>query len=99
MTATDVDPKAGGKDQQGGARPWMRGVFMLVFAILFAVSETVLLVIAVIQFGWLLAYRAPQPALARFGSSLAKWLAQVARYQTAVAEERPFPWSDWPKPD
>ena len=96
MTSTDANAPtpAGGADK--GARPWGRGLFMLIFVILFAVAETILTLIAIVQFGWLMVYREPQPALRRFGAALAEWLRQVGRYQSLDTEDRPFPWADWP---
>ena len=79
-----------------GSRPWMRGVYMALFLLFFAVAETVLTLVAVVQFGWMLAYRAPQPDLRRFGVALGAWLAEVARFQSGETEEKPFPWGDWP---
>lgn len=79
-------------------RPWMRGLYMALFILFFAVAETVLVLVAVVQFGWLIAYRAPNPKITAFGASLSDWLRQVGRYQAAATEEKPFPWGDWPKP-
>jgi hypothetical protein len=78
-------------------RPWVRGLYMAIFWVSLRVADAVLTLLTLVQYGWLLAYREPQPALKRFGDSLAQWVAQVVRFQTAGTEERPFPWSDWPE--
>ncbi len=78
-------------------RPWARGLFALIFIVLFAVAETLLTIVAVVQFGWMLFYRAPNARLRDFGVSLGAWMAQVARFQAAQSEDKPFPWADWPK--
>ncbi len=55
---------------------WMRGLFMLLFAILFGIGHIVLNAITVVQFFWLLIKREPNPFLSRFGQSLATWFAE-----------------------
>jgi hypothetical protein len=97
MSTSDID--TGQTAPATAPRPWMRGVYMIVLAILFAIAETVLLAVAVIQFAWMIVYRDRQPALASFGAALGAWLREVARYQSAQTEQRPFPWADWPKPE
>ena len=98
MATTDTDaPRPAPSSGAEESRPWMRGVYMIIFLVLFAVAETVLTLVALLQFGWLIVYRQPQEALTRFGAALGRWLDEVARYQSARSEIRPFPWSDWPK--
>jgi hypothetical protein len=75
----------------------MRGLIMLVFAILFGIGQSLLYVTAVIQFFWMLFTGAPNALLVRFGSSLALWLAATAKFLCCASEERPFPWSEWPQ--
>ena len=74
---------------------WMRGLFMLIFAALFAVAETVLLVVTVIQFFWMLFAKEKHEGLAGFGVSLSHWISATVRFQTAASEEKPFPWAKW----
>ena len=100
MATTDTNdprPASSSSSRPAESRPWARGVYMLILIVLFAVAETALFLIALLQFGWLIVYREPQGTLARFGASLGRWLDEVARYQSARSETRPFPWSDWPK--
>ena len=78
---------------------WMRGLIMLVFIVLFWVGQWLLGLMAVIQFLWLLFSGRPNPQLISFGRSLAKWLAEVGRFQCVDTEERPFPWATWPNSD
>jgi hypothetical protein len=75
---------------------WRRGLVMVLFAILFNVAQTVLLLAAVIQFFWLLVRKERNTALAEFGEGLGRWLDAVARFQTGATDERPFPWTRWP---
>ena len=78
---------------------WLRGLFMLLFLIFFGVAETLLGLLALLQFLWLIVTGGPNDMLRRFGASLALWLAEAARFQACVTEEKPFPWKPWPDPD
>ena len=75
---------------------WLRGLYMLAFIILFAVAETVLGLIAIVQFLWLLFTGHRNEALKDFGASLSIWMGDVARFQACDTEEKPFPWDRWP---
>jgi hypothetical protein len=75
---------------------WMRGLFMLLLIIAFWMGQTLLNLLAIVQFPWLLFGRAPNQFLVRLGSSLSIWFSEVARFLTYASEERPFPWKPWP---
>jgi hypothetical protein len=77
---------------------WMRGLFMLIFMIGFAVGQSLLNLVAIVQFVWLLIAREPNQLLARFGQSLSLWLAEIGRFITCSSDEKPFPWRAWPDP-
>lgn len=74
---------------------WMRGLFMVILAVLFWLAETILLACAVLQFGWLLFAGRRNDAIAEFGGSLAGWLGRSARFLSGASEEKPFPWTRW----
>ncbi len=74
---------------------WMRGLFMIILAILFGLGETVLAIGAVIQFIWMLVKGEKNQPIADFGEDMADWLARVARFQTGSTEEKPFPFMKW----
>ena len=74
---------------------WMRGLFMLLFIMGFAVGTWLLNLLAIVQFVWLLISREPNQFIAGFGNSLAIWLAEVARFLTFATDEKPFPWRPW----
>jgi hypothetical protein len=78
---------------------WMRGLFMLVFVMAFAVSQSVLFLTALVQFLCLIFAQEPNRPLSRFGASLSLWMAHTARFLTCATDEKPFPWSDWPRAD
>jgi hypothetical protein len=75
---------------------WMRGSFMLLFMIGFWVGQSLLNLLAFVQFLWLLFAHVPNQLLIRFGSSLSTWLSEVGRFLSCASEEKPFPWRPWP---
>lgn len=76
---------------------WIRGLYMLLFALIFSLAELVLAAVAVFQFGSVLLTRRTNDNLLAFGRSLSLYICQIARYVTFNQEERPFPFSPWPK--
>lgn len=75
--------------------PWVRGLFMVILALLFGVGEFILFLGAVLQFLWLVFAKEKNENIAAFGRDLADWLARVARYQTGSTDEKPFPFARW----
>jgi hypothetical protein len=78
---------------------WMRGLFMLLLLLAFGVAQGLLWVTALVQFLWLLFAGEPNAAVARFGRSLSRWLADTGRYLMCASEVKPFPWAPWPSAD
>lgn len=74
----------------------IRGLYMLLMAVAWQISGTVLLVVSVIQFLVALFTGTPLPRLAGFGRSLGAYTRQVVNFLTFSTEEVPFPFSDWP---
>jgi len=90
METRAPDSKPTGRDV------WMRGLFMLIFMIGFAVGQWLLNLLAVIQFLWLLFAAEPNRFVVAFGSSLAQWLREVGHFLVCATDEKPFPWKPWP---
>ena len=76
---------------------WLRGLYMLLFAVFFSVGRIVLTVVVVIQFLIRLLSGELNQQLLGFGSSLSHYLHGVMLYLTFNTEQRPFPFSDWPE--
>jgi hypothetical protein len=96
-TTTQVDATRASSSASSAA--WMRGLFMLIFLLAFAVAQSLLWVIAIVQFCWLLFAGEHKVQIARFGRSLASWLAETTRFITCASEMKPFPWAPWPAAD
>lgn len=75
---------------------WMRGLTSILFMILLNVANSLLGVLTVIQFFWMLITSERNLALKDFGASIGRWMGEVAAFQAAETDERPFPWAPWP---
>lgn len=76
---------------------WIRGLLMLLMALAYQVSGTVLCIVTVIQFLMMLLSGQPNFRLISFGRSLGRYLQQIVNFLTFATEELPFPFSDWPE--
>lgn len=71
---------------------WMRGLMMLIFAILIGLTQTILHALTIVQFVLMLIDKGkPNARIAEFGKDLGGWLAKAAQFQTAQTETRPWP--------
>ena len=80
----------------GAVRPnlWMRLLFMVLIAFLMGAAQTVVRVLALVQFiNMVIDKGKPNAQIADFGKGLGAWLAKAARFQTAQSEDKPWPWS------
>lgn len=70
----------------------MRGLYMIITAFLIGAAQSVLFLLAVIQFVLMLTTRGvPNAHIADFGDMIAKWLVTAAKFQTARSEDKPWP--------
>lgn len=76
---------------------WMRGLFMLIFVVIYQVAEIVIGAVVVFQFLSNLFVGHANERLLRFGAQLSTFIYQVMRYLTYNTEERPFPFASWPE--
>jgi hypothetical protein len=75
---------------------WLRGIFMILFGLLYSLAGTVLFVVAALQFVFALLGSAPNTRLLAFGRSLGSYVQQIVNFQSFNTEDKPFPFSDWP---
>jgi hypothetical protein len=73
---------------------WMRLLYMVILAAMFALAEAILVLAAILQFGWLLFAKKRNDQIAELGGKLGKWMHATADFQTARTEDKPFPWRD-----
>ncbi|HJW57748.1 MAG TPA: DUF4389 domain-containing protein [Burkholderiaceae bacterium] len=74
----------------------VRGLLMLLMAIAYQLSGTLLFFVAIIQFAMALLSGVPNARLLAFGRSLGRYINQLVNFFTFASEEVPFPFSEWP---
>ncbi|MFP4559771.1 MAG: DUF4389 domain-containing protein [Thiohalorhabdus sp.] len=75
---------------------WIRGLYMLLFALIFNLAELVLAAVALFQFAAHLLAGEPNTRLRAFGAHLGAYLQEIAAFLTYASEDRPFPFAPWP---
>lgn len=84
------------RENLGRGGTWIRGLYMLLFAVLFNVAEIVLAAVAIFQFLAQLVTGGVNRRLQTFGGNLAAYLQETTAFLTYASEERPFPIGPWP---
>jgi len=85
------------KQHLSAQETWVRGLYILLFAVILAITRVVLWAVVVLQFLLVLFTGEPHARLQSFGASLAAFIYQAVVYVTFNSEERPFPFSAWPE--
>ena len=75
---------------------WVRALLMLLMAVAFQLTASVLVFTAVLQLLLSVFSDQANPRLRSFGHSLGRYLGQIADFVSFGSEELPFPFSDWP---
>lgn len=83
-----------------GARGhWLRGLYMLLFVVIYNVAEAVAMLLALFQFGHTVITGTTNGRLLTFGRHLSRYIYDILRYLTYASDRRPYPFSPWPDPD
>lgn len=77
---------------------WLRCIFMLLFATILCLSAYVMSMLVILQFVFSLVTGRDNDKLRYFGSSLAVFIFQILQFLTYNSGQKPFPFTDWPKP-
>lgn len=84
------------KQQHNSSDLWIRGLYMLLFAVIYSVAELVVGAVVIIQFLMRLVLKEANRQLLDFGNSLSKYIYQILLFQTFNTEDKPFPFNEWP---
>lgn len=76
---------------------WIRGLFMVLFAVIWGIAEVVLLGVVVFQFGSMVLVGKTNERLLGFGKDLARFIYEVTLFFTYNSEDKPFPFGPWPQ--
>lgn len=80
-------------------RIWIRGLYMLLFALFYSVAAYVMVVLVLVQFGYRAIYDECHPRILSLGEAISLYLYQVLRFLSFNTEVMPYPFSDWPQPE
>ena len=76
---------------------WMRGLYMLMFALFYSVAEIVLFAVVVVQFFFKLFTGQTNPHLLILGQSIATYIYQIIQFLTFNSDYQSYPFGPWPK--
>ncbi len=75
---------------------WKRALYMVLFVIIYSVSEFVIYAVVIFQFFAVLITGRSNERLLVFGQSLSTFVYQIMRFLTFNSEQHPFPIGPWP---
>ena len=75
---------------------WMRGLYILIFSIIYSVAEVVLAAVVFFQFLTTLFTGNKNERLLEFGDNLSTFIYQILKYLTYNSDDKPFPFDEWP---
>lgn len=91
-----MDPQL--KDHVTAKTTWVRGLYIILFAIVYSIAEILVVAVVVFQFLSTLFLGQNNQQLLRLGRSLSEFVRQVLLFVTYNTDEKPFPFGDWPEP-
>lgn len=87
------------KTNMSSRQIWLRGLYMILFAVIYHVAEVVIGALVILQFLFSLFTGHANMRLLQFGHSLSRYIYQILRFLMFNSEEMPFPFADWPAAD
>ena len=84
------------KEHAKNADTWIRGLFIIIFAVIFYFLCGIIWLLVIFQFITKVITGNLNKQLEEFSSGLTNYAMQILLYITFQSEERPFPFSPWP---
>lgn len=78
-------------------KTWLRGLYMLLFVIFYAVAKVVINAIVIFQFLLALFTGMTNERLLKLGQSLSTYVYQILQFLTFNSDYHPYPFGAWPK--
>lgn len=75
---------------------WLRGLYMVFFAIAYNIAELIIALLAIFQFFAVLITGRVNEVFLQFGNNLSVYAFDILQFVTFNSEDRPFPFSPWP---
>ena len=76
---------------------WLRGLYMLMFALFYGIAEVVLFAVVFFQFLLILFTGKTNPRLQKLGQAIATYIYQIIQYLTFNSDYQSYPFGAWPK--
>lgn len=86
----------GVKENVRNVDTWLRGLFIIVYGIIFYVLFWIIWLVVIFQFIMKVITAKLQPNVMNFSGGLTRYAFQILQYVTFQSEERPWPFSPWP---
>ena len=91
-----MDPQL--KNHVTARTTWTRGLYILMFAIIYSIAEIIIVAVVIFQFLSTLLLGQNNQQLLRLGRSLSEFIRQGLLFVTYNSDEKPFPFGPWPEP-
>ncbi len=88
------DKQAASSDGEGKL---LRLLYILLFYVIYGLSEFLLALITIVQSVMNLLGNGPSRTLQEFGQSLAIYVSQIVSFLSYASEQKPYPFDDWPE--
>jgi hypothetical protein len=85
------------KDNLKSQSTWMRGLYILIFAVFYTLAEIVLFAVIVFQFLLKLFTGETNERLGKLGQGLSTYIYQILQYMNFNSDYQPYPFGAWPK--
>jgi hypothetical protein len=76
---------------------WLRGLYMLMFALFYGLAEIVLFAVVIVQFLFELFTGNTNPRLLKLGQGIATYIYQIIQFLTFNSDYKSYPFGAWPK--
>jgi hypothetical protein len=76
---------------------WLRVLYNVLFYIIYKIVDLIVLALLLLQILISTFTDAPNKQLQDFGTSLSLYAKQIIAFISFASDEKPYPFSDWPK--
>ena len=90
----EMDPEF--KERVTAKPTWTRGLYILLFIVIYNIAEIVVYAVVILQFLFTLFSGDRNAQLQSLGKNLSTFIYQVFMYITYNTDERPYPFAPWP---
>lgn len=90
----EMDPEF--KERVTAKPTWTRGLYILLFVVIYNIAEIVIYGVVVLQFLFTLFTGTRNAQLLSLGKNLSTFVYQVFTYLTYNTDEKPYPFAPWP---